>query len=145
MPATSWQVIKPLKANAAKASAAATRVKKALVAKKALRVHAARKARKALAVRKALRVLAARKARKALAVRKVKKVHAAVRPEIEPMSQRIYPVSGAGLGLRRALLGPLRSYDAEILGSQVSFMEVDCELEEYWQVKPASEIDNIKT
>ncbi len=45
-------------------------------------------------------------------------------PETEPMSQRVYPVSGAGLGLRRALLGPLRSYDAEVLGNQVGFMEV---------------------
>ncbi|MBT8070716.1 MAG: DUF692 domain-containing protein [Xanthomonadales bacterium] len=40
------------------------------------------------------------------------------------MSHRSYPVTGAGLGLRRALLGPLRSYDPETIGSSISFMEV---------------------
>jgi len=40
------------------------------------------------------------------------------------MSHRTHPVSGAGLGLRRALLGPLQAFDSEILGSAVSFMEV---------------------
>lgn len=40
------------------------------------------------------------------------------------MSQRTYPLNGAGLGLRRALLGPLRSYDAGVLDHQVDFMEV---------------------
>ncbi len=40
------------------------------------------------------------------------------------MSHRTHPVTGAGLGLRRALLGPLQSYDPEILGDNVSFMEV---------------------
>jgi uncharacterized protein (UPF0276 family) len=40
------------------------------------------------------------------------------------MSHRNHPVSGAGLGLRRALLGPLRTYDPEILCNQVEFMEV---------------------
>ena len=40
------------------------------------------------------------------------------------MSHRTHPVSGAGLGLRRALLGPLQAYDSDILGSAVSFMEV---------------------
>ena len=40
------------------------------------------------------------------------------------MSERTHPVSGAGLGLRRALLGPLRTYDPEILCNQVGFMEV---------------------
>ena len=36
------------------------------------------------------------------------------------MKDRTYPVTGAGLGLRRALLGPLRDHDL----SPVSFMEV---------------------
>jgi len=40
------------------------------------------------------------------------------------MSHRTHPVTGAGLGLRRALLGPLQAYDSDILGSAVSFMEV---------------------
>jgi len=40
------------------------------------------------------------------------------------MSQRGYPVTGAGLGLRRALLGPLQSHDPEDLAGAVSFMEV---------------------
>jgi hypothetical protein len=33
---------------------------------------------------------------------------------------------------------------SELKSLRVSFMEVDCELDEYWQIKPASEIDNIK-
>jgi hypothetical protein len=33
----------------------------------------------------------------------------------------------------------------ELKDLKLSFMEVDCELEEFWQVKPASEIDKIKT
>ena len=40
------------------------------------------------------------------------------------MSHRNHPVSGAGLGLRRALLGPLQSYDPDTIGKTVSFMEV---------------------
>ena len=40
------------------------------------------------------------------------------------MSQRGYPVTGAGLGLRRALLGPLQSYDPDKMAETVSFMEV---------------------
>jgi len=40
------------------------------------------------------------------------------------MSHRNHPVSGAGLGLRRALLGPLQSYDPDTIGNIVSFMEV---------------------
>lgn len=40
------------------------------------------------------------------------------------MSQKSYPVSGAGLGLRRALLGPLRSADPGATGDLVGFMEV---------------------
>jgi len=40
------------------------------------------------------------------------------------MSDRTHPVTGAGLGLRRALLGPLRSYDPEAISKSVSFMEV---------------------
>lgn len=40
------------------------------------------------------------------------------------MSQRTYPVTGAGLGLRRALLGPLQAYAAESIADTVSFMEV---------------------
>ncbi|MGA9573331.1 MAG: DUF692 domain-containing protein [Lysobacterales bacterium] len=40
------------------------------------------------------------------------------------MSQRGYPVTGAGLGLRRALLGPLQSQDPDVVAEIVSFMEV---------------------
>lgn len=40
------------------------------------------------------------------------------------MSQRRYPVTGAGLGLRRALLGPLQAHDPEDLADSVSFLEV---------------------
>jgi uncharacterized protein (UPF0276 family) len=40
------------------------------------------------------------------------------------MSLRQYPVSGAGLGLKRALLGPLQAYDSEKLAGTVGFMEV---------------------
>jgi uncharacterized protein (UPF0276 family) len=40
------------------------------------------------------------------------------------MNRRIHPVAGAGLGLRRALLGPLRSYDAVNLQGEIDFMEV---------------------
>jgi len=40
------------------------------------------------------------------------------------MSHRTHPVAGAGLGLRRALLGPLQAYDPETLDNIVSFMEV---------------------
>ena len=40
------------------------------------------------------------------------------------MSHRLHPVTGAGLGLRRILLGPLQSYDPEIIGEIVGFMEV---------------------
>jgi len=40
------------------------------------------------------------------------------------MSHRLHPVAGAGLGLRRALLGPLQTYDSETVNSTVSFMEV---------------------
>ena len=40
------------------------------------------------------------------------------------MNHRTHPVTGAGLGLRRALLGPLQAFDPEILGGAVSFMEV---------------------
>ena len=40
------------------------------------------------------------------------------------MSHRKHPVSGAGLGLRRALLGPLQAYDQGTVNSTVSFMEV---------------------
>jgi len=40
------------------------------------------------------------------------------------MSHCRHPVMGAGLGLRRALLGPLQAYDAGIVGDTVSFMEV---------------------
>jgi len=42
----------------------------------------------------------------------------------EAMNQRKHPVSGAGLGLRRALLGPLQAYDPEIVDTTVDFMEV---------------------
>jgi len=40
------------------------------------------------------------------------------------MSHHLYPVTGAGLGLRRALLGPLQTFDPEIVNDCVSFMEV---------------------
>jgi len=40
------------------------------------------------------------------------------------MSHRKHPVTGAGLGLRRALLGPLQAYDPEMTAKIVSFMEV---------------------
>ena len=40
------------------------------------------------------------------------------------MSQQTYPVTGAGLGLRRALLGPLQSFDADTLDKTIGFMEV---------------------
>jgi len=40
------------------------------------------------------------------------------------VSHRIHPVTGAGLGLRRALLGPLQAYDVEKLAETVNFMEV---------------------
>ena len=33
---------------------------------------------------------------------------------------------------------------AELKEIKISFMEVDCELEEYWKVKPASEVEKIK-
>ena len=40
------------------------------------------------------------------------------------MSLRKHPVSGAGLGLRRALLGPLQTVDQNVLHDSVSFLEV---------------------
>ena len=40
------------------------------------------------------------------------------------MSDLKYPVTGAGLGLRRALLGPLQAVDERLLKDAVSFMEV---------------------
>lgn len=40
------------------------------------------------------------------------------------MSQKSYPVKGAGLGLRRALLGPLRSADHDTADELIGFMEV---------------------
>ena len=40
------------------------------------------------------------------------------------MKHRTHPVTGAGLGLRRALLGPLQAYDQESLSDTVGFMEV---------------------
>jgi uncharacterized protein (UPF0276 family) len=40
------------------------------------------------------------------------------------MSHHLHPVAGAGLGLRRALLGPLQTYDHETVNSTISFMEV---------------------
>ena len=40
------------------------------------------------------------------------------------MSHHSHPLTGAGLGLRRALLGPLQAYDPEIIGDAISFMEV---------------------
>lgn len=33
----------------------------------------------------------------------------------------------------------------ELQEVRIGFVEVDCELEEYWQIRPASQIDNIKT
>ncbi|MDA3822212.1 MAG: hypothetical protein PF450_06320 [Bacteroidales bacterium] len=32
----------------------------------------------------------------------------------------------------------------ELKSLKISFMEIDCELEEFWTIKPASQIDNIK-
>ena len=40
------------------------------------------------------------------------------------MSHHSYPVTGAGLGLRRALLGPLQTFDPGTVNEIVSFMEV---------------------
>lgn len=40
------------------------------------------------------------------------------------MSRHTFPVTGAGLGLRRALLGPLQAYDLENVNHTVGFMEV---------------------
>lgn len=40
------------------------------------------------------------------------------------MRQHGYPVTGAGLGLRRALLGPLQSHDPDSLADAIGFMEV---------------------
>jgi uncharacterized protein (UPF0276 family) len=40
------------------------------------------------------------------------------------VSHRQHPVTGAGLGLRRALLGPLQAYDPEKVDATVDFMEV---------------------
>jgi uncharacterized protein (UPF0276 family) len=40
------------------------------------------------------------------------------------MSHRLHPVTGAGLGLRRALLGPLQTHDPETVSDIVGFMEV---------------------
>ncbi len=40
------------------------------------------------------------------------------------MSQRPFPVQGTGLGLRRALLGPLQDADPDRLEASVDFMEV---------------------
>ena len=40
------------------------------------------------------------------------------------MSHHSHPLTGAGLGLRRALLGPLQAYDPETIGDAISFMEV---------------------
>jgi uncharacterized protein (UPF0276 family) len=40
------------------------------------------------------------------------------------MSHNSHPLKGAGLGLRRALLGPLQAYDPGTLGEAISFMEV---------------------
>jgi uncharacterized protein (UPF0276 family) len=42
---------------------------------------------------------------------------------LETPSQQSYPVEGAGLGLRRALLGPLQALDPSAIGA-ISFMEV---------------------
>jgi uncharacterized protein (UPF0276 family) len=40
------------------------------------------------------------------------------------MSHHSHPLTGAGLGLRRALLGPLQAYDSETIDDAISFMEV---------------------
>lgn len=40
------------------------------------------------------------------------------------MSHHSHPLTGAGLGLRRALLGPLQAYHPETVAAVVSFMEV---------------------
>lgn len=40
------------------------------------------------------------------------------------MSNRSHPVTGAGLGLRRALLGPLQAFDTETVNDVIGFMEV---------------------
>jgi len=40
------------------------------------------------------------------------------------MTHHSHPLSGAGLGLRRALLGPLQAYDPNIIDDTISFMEV---------------------
>jgi uncharacterized protein (UPF0276 family) len=40
------------------------------------------------------------------------------------MSHRKHPVTGAGLGLRRALLGPLQAHNPEIVDATIDFMEV---------------------
>lgn len=40
------------------------------------------------------------------------------------MSRHQHPVTGAGLGLRRALMGPLQTVDQSVLHDTVSFMEV---------------------
>jgi uncharacterized protein (UPF0276 family) len=40
------------------------------------------------------------------------------------MTHRTHPVTGAGLGLRRALLGPLQTYDQNILNEKIGFMEL---------------------
>ncbi len=40
------------------------------------------------------------------------------------MSHHSHPLTGAGLGLRRALLGPLQAYDPDTIDDAISFMEV---------------------
>jgi len=40
------------------------------------------------------------------------------------LSQATFPVQGTGLGLRRALLGPLQDADPDLLANTVDFMEV---------------------
>jgi uncharacterized protein (UPF0276 family) len=40
------------------------------------------------------------------------------------MSSRVHPVVGAGLGLRRTLLGPLQAYEPETVKQLLGFMEV---------------------
>jgi len=40
------------------------------------------------------------------------------------MRRHSYPVTGAGLGLRRALLGPLQTFEPDTVNEIVSFMEV---------------------
>jgi uncharacterized protein (UPF0276 family) len=133
MPVTNWLVKRVKRANAVKANVAQTRAKKApavkrvlkaLAAKRVLKALAVRKVPKALAARKVLKALAARKAKRVLAAKRVKKVLVAVTPETEPLSHRTHPVAGAGLGLRRALLGPLQSCEPEIVSNNVDFMEV---------------------